>query len=74
MAGPEQVAQQSTEVLHQRKSLGQCPLKMAFTGVAFAGILGYFVLYSKKKPEASAVDVAMVTAGVAQPDNTRPRK
>ncbi|TXG60798.1 hypothetical protein EZV62_012161 [Acer yangbiense] len=68
MAGPH------TEVLHQRKSLGKCPLKMAMTGVAFTGIVGYFVLYSKKKPEASALDVAKVTAGVAHPDNTHPRR
>lgn len=73
MAGPDQAAQHSTEVLHQRKSLGQCPLKMALTGFAFAGIIGYFVLYSKKKPEASALDVAKVTAGVARPENTHPR-
>ncbi|KAK3177768.1 hypothetical protein Dsin_033220 [Dipteronia sinensis] len=42
------MAQHNTEVLHQRKSLGKCPLKMAMTGVAFAGIVGYFVLYSNK--------------------------
>ncbi|KAH7569164.1 hypothetical protein ACOSP7_012416 [Xanthoceras sorbifolium] len=74
MAGPDQAAQHTTtEVLHQRKSLGKCPVKMAMTGMAFAGIVGFFVLYSKKKPEASALDVAKVTAGVAHPDNTHPR-
>lgn len=72
MAGPDQAAQHSTEVLHQRKSLGQCPLKMALTGFAFAGIIGYFVLYSKKKPEASALDVAKVTAGVGRPETPTP--
>ncbi|KAJ0031048.1 hypothetical protein Pint_14652 [Pistacia integerrima] len=74
MAGPDQVAQHSSEVLGQRKSLGQCPIKMAITGFACAGVIGYLVLYSKKKPEASALDVAKVTAGVAHSDNTHPPK
>lgn len=74
MAGPEQVAQQSTEVLHQRKRLGQCPLKMAITGFACIGVIGYFVLYSNKKPEASALDVAKVTTGVANSHNSSPSK
>ncbi|KAJ1381459.1 hypothetical protein SESBI_45113 [Sesbania bispinosa] len=39
-----------------------------------AGVVGYSVLYTKKKPEASAVDVAKVSVGVAQPQDTRPRK
>ncbi|KAJ6372519.1 hypothetical protein OIU76_026924 [Salix suchowensis] len=73
MAGPDQAAQHSTEVLHQRRKLPQCPVKMAIGGVALVASLGYFVLYSKKKPEASALDVAKVTAGVADPANTHPR-
>uniref|UniRef100_A0A803MI75 Uncharacterized protein n=1 Tax=Chenopodium quinoa TaxID=63459 RepID=A0A803MI75_CHEQI len=61
------------EALHQRRNLPFCPLRLAIGGVAVAGIIGYSVLYSKKKPEASAVDVAKVTSGVATPDNTHPR-
>ncbi|GKG32096.1 hypothetical protein Tco_0427046, partial [Tanacetum coccineum] len=37
-----------------------------------AGI-GYGVLYTSKKPEASALDVAKVTAGVADASNLHPR-
>lgn len=47
-------------------------MKMAISGVALVATLGYFVLYSKKQPEASALDVAKGTAGVADPANTRP--
>ncbi|MBA0744979.1 hypothetical protein Gogos_007575 [Gossypium gossypioides] len=46
---------------------------MAIGGVAIVATLGYFSLYSSKKPEASAKDVAKVTAGVAKPGDTRPR-
>ncbi|MBA0690541.1 hypothetical protein Goari_008207 [Gossypium aridum] len=46
---------------------------MAIGGVTIFATLGYFALYSNKKPEASAKDVAKVTAGVAKPGNTRPR-
>ncbi|CAK9329741.1 unnamed protein product [Citrullus colocynthis] len=72
MKGPSP-AQHSTEVLHQRKKLPVCPMRMAIGGFAIAATLGYFVLYSKKKPEASALDVAKVTAGISTPENTRPR-
>ncbi|TYI79955.1 hypothetical protein E1A91_D05G058100v1, partial [Gossypium mustelinum] len=65
-------AQHSTEVLNQTKK-GPCSMKMASGGVAIVATLGYFALYSNKKPEASAKDVAKVTAGVAKPGNTRPR-
>ncbi|KAH7853379.1 hypothetical protein Vadar_001759 [Vaccinium darrowii] len=63
------------EVLHQRRSLPFSPAKMAVGGFAIVLTLGYFTLYSKKKPEATAIDVARVTSGVsATPENTHPRK
>ncbi|PON99387.1 hypothetical protein TorRG33x02_049300 [Trema orientale] len=64
--------QKSTEALHQRSKLPYCPLRMAIGGFAIALTLGYFTLYSKKKPEASALDVAKVVSGTSHPDNTRP--
>jgi len=74
MAGPAQAAKQSSEVLRQRKSLGICPLRAAAVGAVIIGGIGYVVLYSKKKPEASAGDVAKVMSGVGgTPENTRPR-
>ncbi|CAN8246549.1 unnamed protein product [Cochlearia groenlandica] len=74
MAGPEQAAKQTSEVLGQRKSLGICPLRAAAVGFVIIGGLGYMVLYSKKKPEASAGDVARVISGVSgTTDSTRPR-
>ncbi|KAK9275312.1 hypothetical protein L1049_022575 [Liquidambar formosana] len=63
----------STEVLHQTSKVPKSPVKMALGGFAVIATIGYFVLYTKKKPEASALDVAKVTAGVAHPDNTHPR-
>ncbi|EEF32983.1 conserved hypothetical protein [Ricinus communis] len=74
MAGPDQAAQHTTEVLHQRKNLSKCPAKMAVGGVICVATIGYFVLYSNKKPEASALDVAKVATGVSRPENTRPHK
>ncbi|TYJ32740.1 hypothetical protein E1A91_A05G056400v1, partial [Gossypium mustelinum] len=68
----DQTAQHSTEVLNQTKK-GPRSMKMAIGGVAIVATLGYFALYSNKKPEASAKDVAKVTAGVSKPGNTRPR-
>ncbi|KAL2317975.1 hypothetical protein Fmac_031851 [Flemingia macrophylla] len=64
----------ATEVLHQRKSL-----PFNFTTVTIAGLLitaavGYSVLYAKKKPEATASDVAKVSVGVATPQDTHPKK
>ncbi|KAG2331551.1 hypothetical protein Bca4012_018881 [Brassica carinata] len=74
MAGPDQAAKQSSEVLCQRRSLGICPVRAATVGFVIIGGLGYMVLYSKKKPEASAGDVAKVMSGVVgTPENTRPR-
>ncbi|KAL1191870.1 hypothetical protein V5N11_007562 [Cardamine amara subsp. amara] len=74
MAGPEQAAKQSSEVLSQRRSLGICPLRAAAVGAVIIGGIGYMVLYSKKKPEASAADVAKVISGVGgTTENTHPR-
>ncbi|KAK7265080.1 hypothetical protein RJT34_32696 [Clitoria ternatea] len=64
----------STDVLHQRRKMPHCPMKMAIGGFAAITVIGYFVLYSKKKPEASAMDVAKVTTGMSHPENTHPRK
>ncbi|XP_071723949.1 uncharacterized protein [Rutidosis leptorrhynchoides] len=61
-------------VLHQRGKLPYSTTTMALTGLGIAGAVSYFVLYSKKKPEASAVDVAKVTTGMAKPEDTHPRK
>ncbi|EPS71167.1 hypothetical protein M569_03598 [Genlisea aurea] len=62
----------STEVLHQTGRMPVSPARMIVGGVAVAGLIGYFTLYSKKTPEATAVDVAKVTTGTATPENTRP--
>ncbi|CAK9174438.1 unnamed protein product [Ilex paraguariensis] len=61
------------EVLHQRKKLPICPVRMAVGGFAIVGLLGYLTLYSKKKPEATAIEVAKVATGNASPENTHPR-
>ncbi|KAM7275100.1 hypothetical protein ACFE04_016966 [Oxalis oulophora] len=61
-------------ILHQRGKLPYSPITMTMLGLAIAGGVGYFVLYSKKKPEASAADVAKVATGVARPEDTHPRK
>ncbi|RDX71093.1 hypothetical protein CR513_49593, partial [Mucuna pruriens] len=65
--------QHSTDVLHQRRKMPHCPMKMAVGGFVAISVLGYLVLYTNKKPEASAMDVAKVTTGMSNPDNTRPR-
>ncbi|KAI3446739.1 hypothetical protein Pfo_003404 [Paulownia fortunei] len=65
--------QHSTEVLHQRSKMPFCPARMAIGGFAVAALLGYLTLYTKKKPEATALDVARVATGTATPENTRPR-
>ncbi|KAK2997829.1 hypothetical protein RJ639_040968 [Escallonia herrerae] len=46
---------------------------MALGGFAIVAALGYFTLYVKKKPDATAGDVAKVAAGVAGPEETRPQ-
>ncbi|KAK7260959.1 hypothetical protein RIF29_27262 [Crotalaria pallida] len=61
-------------VLHQRKSLPFSFPAMAIGGLLLTGAIGYSVLYTRKKPEASAKDVAKVSVGVANPEETRPRK
>ncbi|KAE9608326.1 hypothetical protein Lal_00026424 [Lupinus albus] len=65
-------AQHSTEVLHQRKKMPMNPMTMAIAGFAATFVMGYCVLYTKKKPEASAMDVAKVASGTSNPENTRP--
>ncbi|CAI9761000.1 unnamed protein product [Fraxinus pennsylvanica] len=62
-----------SEVLHQRSKLPFHPARMAIGGFAVVLTLGYFTLYSKKKPEATALDVAKVATGTATPKNTHPR-
>ncbi|CAN0913567.1 hypothetical protein LINGRAHAP2_LOCUS28014 [Linum grandiflorum] len=47
---------------------------MAVTGFLITAAVGYMVLYSKKKPEADAVDVAKVATNTAQPSDTHPRR
>ncbi|KAL8037339.1 hypothetical protein ABFS82_11G032900 [Erythranthe guttata] len=65
--------QHSTEVLNQRRKMPFCPARMAVGGFAVVAVIGYLTLYSKKKPEATALDVARVASGTATPENTRPR-
>ena len=77
MVEPETVkghspANLSSEVLHQRRKMPYCPIRMAIGGFTATLVLGYFILYSKKKPEASAMDVAKVTTGLSHPENTHP--
>ncbi|KAL8250214.1 hypothetical protein R6Q59_033907 [Mikania micrantha] len=60
-------------VLHQRRSLPFSTTTMTVVGFLMAAGIGYSVLYAFKKPEATAVDVAKVTAGVANPADTHPR-
>lgn len=62
------------EVLHQRRSLPYRPLFITLAGSALAGGVWYFTLYAKKKPDATALDVAKVASGVAQPEDTKPAR
>ena len=64
----------TSEVLHQRSKPPICPMRMAVGGFAMVLTIGYLTLYSKKKPEASALDVAKVATGVSHQDNTHPGK
>lgn len=60
-------------VLHQRGKLPYSTTTIAVVGLAITGAIFYVTLYSKKKPEATAVDVAKVTTGLARPQDTHPR-
>lgn len=62
------------EVLHQRRKLPFSPATMAVTGFGITAAIGFMVLYAKKKPEASASDVAKVATGAADPKDTHPRE
>ncbi|KAK9100194.1 hypothetical protein Scep_023624 [Stephania cephalantha] len=68
------LGQKTTEVLHQRRNLPFSNTTMALTGFAIVLGVGYFVLYAKKKPEATARDVAKVATGVSDPEDTQPRR
>lgn len=61
-------------VLHQRRALPFSFTTITIAGLLLSAAMGYVVLYATKKPEASAKDVAKVTVGVADPEDTRPRK
>lgn len=61
-------------VLHQRRSLPYNYATMTLAGLAITGVIAYFTLYTMKNPEATPVDVAKVTVGVAEPEDTRPKK
>ncbi|MCD7451413.1 hypothetical protein HAX54_011721 [Datura stramonium] len=63
----------NTEVLNQTRKMPFSPVKAAVGGFAVAMTLAYFTLYTKKKPEASAMDVARVVTGTSRPEHTRPR-
>ncbi|KAI5673119.1 hypothetical protein M9H77_13483 [Catharanthus roseus] len=62
------------EVLHQRRRLPYSGKTVAVVGFGITAAIFYFALYAKKKPEATAGDIAKVTAGVARPQETHPRK
>ncbi|KAL2544656.1 hypothetical protein Fot_13889 [Forsythia ovata] len=61
-------------VLHQRRRLPYSPFTIVLGGLAIAGAIWYFTLYTKKKPEATAREVAKVSVGAADPKDTHPRK
>ncbi|KAF4390313.1 hypothetical protein CsatB_008539 [Cannabis sativa] len=61
-------------VLHQRRKLPYSPAIMAIGGLLIIGTIGYFTLYTTKKPDATAKDIAKVAAGMAESEDTRPRK
>ncbi|KAL1210399.1 hypothetical protein V5N11_006729 [Cardamine amara subsp. amara] len=61
-------------VLHQRRNLPYSYTTMALAGLAISGVAIYSVMYAKKKPEATATDVARVATGTAKPEDTHPKK
>ncbi|KAE8732554.1 transmembrane 9 superfamily member 4-like [Hibiscus syriacus] len=61
-------------VLHQTRRLPVSMTTMTVGGLLITGVIAYSVLYTRKKREASALDVAKVTAGIADPSDTHPRK
>ncbi|XP_010432810.1 PREDICTED: uncharacterized protein LOC104717005 [Camelina sativa] len=61
-------------VLHQRRNLPYSYTTMVLAGLAISGAVMYSVMYAKKKPEASATDVAKAATGTAKPEDTHPRK
>lgn len=74
------VPSQTQNMKHSHQTLpssakGTSSPKMAVVG-GFAVLAGiaYTILYSHKKPEASASDVAKVATGTAGPEHTHPRK
>ncbi|OVA01332.1 hypothetical protein BVC80_1797g15 [Macleaya cordata] len=62
------------EVLHQRRNIPFCPMRMAVVGVLVVSTIGYFTLYTQKKPEASAHEVAKVATSVANANTVHSRK
>ncbi|KAK3021767.1 hypothetical protein RJ639_045089 [Escallonia herrerae] len=71
MPGPGQHTTQ--QVLHQRANGPFSPARFAIGGFAIVLAIGYFTLYSHKKPEATALDVGRVATGTSNAANTRPR-
>ncbi|CAO2820387.1 unnamed protein product [Amaranthus hypochondriacus] len=57
------------EVLHQRRRLPFSYTSMTIAGFAISAIIGYTVLYSKKKPEVDAADVAKVAINTENKPN-----
>ncbi|WOH02778.1 hypothetical protein DCAR_0522167 [Daucus carota subsp. sativus] len=74
------VPSQNSNMKHANQTLpasnrGTSSPKMAvFGGFAVLAAIGYTILYSHKKPEASAADVAKVASGTGDKKNTHPRK
>lgn len=63
-------------VLRQRRHdlpFTPLPCGIVIGGFLICTAIGYFTLYAKKKPEASARDVARVSTNIADPDDTKPR-
>lgn len=54
-------------LLHQRRSLGRCPVKMAAGGFLMVATIGYFTLGVKAKPGATPTEVTKVVTGTGQP-------